>query len=308
MKNPKPTLIENSKFAINKVEGRAEPIKVFRSAKEAGSIIDTEVRSTAEGRSDSNRPPKTSVDISKTVRKSKLSRQSSKESITSKKSGGSIASRKQSKESPKSKNEFPLRNTLASVLSKVPGQVEKNPITNQLINPFENSPIFNTKTARELKFSDKTSPQNNKPSYLQQTLTSSSKPHLTGSPNPGTFKLMLEKADHSQPKENKESTSRIANIVMALKSGNQCNSQDGFDSDRVAAGEDTRDTPTSQNAGIIFQNTSRFLQSEDNSVLSWKQEKNSALPDSKTSFKPRTPRLEKYNPSTLSQVISKNAK
>lgn len=295
---------DHSKFLISKAEVKGEPIRVFRTNRETNTLKDLGgPLKESDFRLDSHPTPKSSTGVEVAKKKSKLSRQASKESISSKKSGRSIRSRKQSKDSGVI-NDPPLKKTLASVMGKMSTPtLDKASPQSILSNPLENSPMFNNKTIRELKLAEKTSPSNLKPSFVN---LQPSRPHISGSSQPGGFHLAIEKVQI--PDRSPETTNRIAHIMQALKKPLPCDSKDlldtDFDSERM-----TRDTPTSKHGLSQHLLQKDIFQSEDTSSFSSHLHKPvNLLSESKTGMTPtksRTPRVEGYRPFTLSSVLAK---
>lgn len=295
---------DNSKFLHSKADIKGEPIRVFRATRETNTLKDLGgPLKESDFRLDSNPTPKSSTGVEVNKRKSKLSRQASKESISSKKSGRSIRSRKQSKDSGVI-NDPPLKKTLASVMGKMSTPtLDKASPQSILSNAMENSPMFNNKTIRELKLAEKSSPSNLKPSFINLQPT---RPHVSGTSQPGGFHLAIEKVQI--PDRSPDTSNRIGLIMQALKKPLPCDSKDlldtDFDSERM-----TRDTPTSKNGLSQHLMPRDIFQSEDTSFSgSQLQKTQNLLSESKTGATPnksRTPRVEGYRPFTLSSVLSK---
>lgn len=294
---------DHSKFLQSKAEIKGEPIKVFRTNREANKLMEMGgPLKESDFRLESNPTPKSSAGVEVAKRKSKLSRQSSKESISSKKSGRSIRSRKQSKDSGVI-SDPPLKKTLASVMGKMSTPtLDKASPQSMLSNPLENSPMFPNKTVRELKLAEKSSPSNLKPSFIN---LQPSRPHISGSTQPGGFHLAIEKV--MIPDRSPDSANRISHIMQALKKPPPCDTKDlhdtDFDSERM-----TRDTPTSKNGLSHHLMPRDIFQSEDTSSFSAQlQRGQNLLSETKglTPTKSRTPRVEGYRPFTLSSVLNK---
>ena len=301
--------LERSNFLPPKPENRAEPIKVFRNTRETATLKDLAGSSVMDHRleADLAHAAKTTTDVPNTKRKSKLSRQTSKESFTSKKSGRSIRSRKQSKDSAML-NEPPLKKTLASVMGKMStSNLDKPSPPSMMMNPLENSPNFINKTVKELKLLDKNSPMSLKPGFIQQSMFHQSRHHLMSSPQTGSFHLALEKVELTD--RNEETNKRIAHLMNILKSKPEHNTKElvenEFDSERL-----THDTPTSKH--LDFHHPTHkmdILQSEETSVNISHLAKSRIIHSNEkgetTPTKSRTPRIESYKPFTLSQVLTK---
>lgn len=224
-----------------------EPIKILRPSKESATLKNLGEYHIPLKESQIHSNSKGVATMGSIKKVKKLSRQGSKESFARKKSSSSRKSRNQSKDNQTiTTAENPLKFTLASVISKFPQQpLPSQPKSGHFKEDSPSSPRLKESKAM---ITETTSPRCNR---LQTLMSKASdikpnpfaKSFITSSPyhnealKYGTLEV---KAERSKTEFNSK-LSELISEIRCNKSGS--NDASGFDSDRLEAAEDTRDTP-----------------------------------------------------------------